>query len=54
MNEWGSFAGDFHVSGEVIIYPETGKYTMPYNQSIEEWEAHEPIGEMFNETKNDN
>lgn len=54
LNEWGSFAGDFHVSGEVIIYPETGKYTMPYQQSVEEYEDHEPTGEMFNESENDN
>ena len=54
LNEWGSFAGDYHVNGQVIIYPETGKYTMPYNQSVEEYEQFEPTGEMFNETKNDN
>ena len=54
LNEWGSFAGEYHVSGEVIIFPETGKYTMPYSQSIEEWEEFEPTGEMFNETKDDN
>lgn len=54
LNEWGSFAGEYHVNGEVIIYPKTGKYTMPYNQSIEEWEEFEPTGEMFNETENNN
>ena len=54
LNEWGSFAGEYHVNGQVIIYPETGKYTMPYNQSVEEYEEFEPTGEMFNETKNDN
>tara|TARA_Y100000004_G_scaffold153932_1_gene177906 strand:+ start:123 stop:731 length:609 start_codon:yes stop_codon:yes gene_type:complete len=54
LNEWGSFAGDYHVSGEVKIYPETGKYTMPYQQSVEEYEDHEPTGRMFNETENDN
>ena len=54
LNEWGSFAGEYHVNGQVIIYPETGKYTMPYNQSVEEYEQFEPTGEMFNETKNDN
>ena len=54
LNEWGSFAGDYHVNGQVIIYPETGKYTMPYNQSVEEYEQFEPTGEMFNETKDNN
>ena len=54
LNEWGSFAGEYHVNGQVIIYPETGKYTMPYNQSVEEYEQFEPTGEMFNETKDDN
>ena len=54
LNEWGSFAGDYHVSGEVKIYPETGEYTMPYHQSVEEYEDHEPKGRMFNETENDN
>ena len=54
LNEWGSFAGEYHVNGQVIIYPETGKYTMPYNQSVEEYEQFEPTGEMFNETKDNN
>ena len=51
LNEWGSFAGDFHVSGTVEIWPKTGKYKMPYQQSVEEYEDHEPEGEMFNESE---
>ena len=51
LNEWGSFAGDFHVNGTVKIWPKTGKYQMPYQQSVEEYEDHEPEGEMFNESK---
>ena len=54
LNEWGSFAGEYHVSGEVIIFPETGKYTMPYNQSVEQYEEYEPEGSMFDEVKDDN
>ena len=49
LNEWGSFAGEFHVSGEVIIYPKTGKYKMPYSQSVEEYTDHESEGSMFDE-----
>ena len=51
LNEWGSFAGDFHVSGTVKIWPKTGKYQMPYQQSVEEYEDYEPEGEMFNESE---
>ena len=51
LNEWGSFAGDFHVNGTVKIWPKTGKYQMPYQQSVEEYEDHEPEGEMFNESE---
>ena len=51
LNEWGSFAGDFHVNGTVKIWPSTGKYQMPYQQSVEEYEDHEPEGEMFNESE---
>ena len=51
LNEWGSFAGDFHVSGTVKIWPQTGRYQMPYSQSVEEYEDHEPEGEMFNESE---
>jgi len=54
LNEWGSFAGEYYVSGEVIIFPETGKYTMPYNQSVEQYEEHEPEGSMFDEAKDNN
>ena len=54
LNEWGSFAGEYHVSGEVIIFPETGKYTMPYNQSVEQYEEYEPEGSMFDEVKDNN
>ena len=54
LNEWGSFAGEYHVNGEVIIYPETGKYSMPYNQSIEQYEECEPEGSMFDEAKDNN
>ena len=51
LNEWGSFAGDFHVNGTVKIWPKTGKYQMPYQQSVEEYEDYEPEGEMFNESE---
>ena len=51
LNEWGSFAGDFHVNGVVKIWPKTGKYQMPYQQSVEEYEDYEPEGSMFNESE---
>tara|TARA_B100000214_G_scaffold302478_1_gene233077 strand:- start:1574 stop:2170 length:597 start_codon:yes stop_codon:yes gene_type:complete len=51
LNEWGSFAGEFHVSGTVEIDAITGEYKMPYQQSIEEYEDHEPEGSMFHEIK---
>ena len=51
LNEWGSFEGDFHVNGTVKIWPKTGKYQMPYQQSVEEYEDYEPEGEMFNESE---
>ena len=51
LNEWGSLAGDFHVNGTVKIWPKTGKYQMPYQQSVEEYEDYEPEGEMFNESE---
>ena len=49
LNEWGSFAGEFHVSGTVKIWPKTGKYQMPYQQSVEEYESYESEGSMFDE-----
>ena len=51
LNEWGSFAGEFYVNGTVKIWPSTGKYQMPYQQSVEEYEDYEPEGEMFNESE---
>ena len=54
LNEWGSFAGEYHVSGEVIINPEKGTYKMPYNQSVEQYEEYQDEGSMFDETKDDN
>ena len=49
LNEWGSFAGEYHVSGTVKIWPETGKYEMPYQQSVEEYESYESEGSMCDE-----
>ena len=49
LNEWGSFAFEGHVSGTVKIYPKTGKYEMPYDQSVEEYDSHEEKGVMFDE-----
>ena len=54
LNEWGSFAGEYHVSGEVIIWPKTGAFKMPYSQSVEQYEDSENEGSMFNETKDNN
>jgi len=59
LNEWGTFAGEYHVSGRVIIYTKSGNYSMPYQQSVEEYEDLENCGNMFdmgetNETKNNN
>ena len=51
LNEWGSFAGEFHVSGTVEINAVTGEYRMPYNQSVEEYTDYESKGSMFNEIK---
>ena len=54
LNEWGSFAGEYHVSGVVKIWPKTGAWQMPYSQSVEEYDEHEQEGSMFDEVKNDN
>ena len=54
LNEWGSFAGEYHVSGVVKIWPKTGAWQMPYSQSVEEYDEHEQEGSMFDEAKNDN
>ena len=54
MNEWGTFAGEYHVSGEVIIWPKTGAFKMPYSQSVEQYEDSENEGSMFNEIKDNN
>lgn len=54
LNEWGSFAGEYHVSGEVVIWPKTGAFKMPYAQSVEQYEDSEEEGNMFNETKDNN
>ena len=51
LNEWGSFAGEFHVSGTVEINAVTGEYKMPYNQSVEQYDSHESEGSMFDEIK---
>ena len=54
LNEWGSFAGEYHVSGEVIIWPKTGAYKMPYSESVEEYNDHKQEGSMFDEVKDNN
>jgi len=54
LNEWGSFAGEYHVSGEVIIWPKTGAWKMPYSQSVEQYEDTEEEGSMFDEAKDNN
>ena len=51
LNEWGSFAGEFHVSGIVKIWPKTGKWEMPYSESVENYESHKEKGNMFKEKK---
>ena len=52
LNEWGSFAGEYHVSGTVKIWPKTGAWQMPYDQSVEEYESSETEGSMFDEQGN--
>ena len=54
LNEWGTFAGEYHVSGEVIIWPKTGAFKMPYSQSVEQYEDSQNEGSMFNEVKDNN
>ena len=54
LNEWGSFAGEYHVSGVVKIWPKTGAWQMPYSQSVEEYNEHNQEGSMFDEAKNNN
>ena len=52
LNEWGSFAGEYHVSGDVKIWPKTGAWQMPYAQSVEQYEDSEEEGSMFDEQGN--
>lgn len=54
LNEWGSFAGEYHVSGLVKIWPKTGAWQMPYTQSVEEYDNHNQEGSMFDESKDNN
>jgi phage baseplate assembly protein gpV len=38
LNEYGSFAGEFHVDGEVKLNVITKKYHVTGSQTVEQWE----------------
>jgi cytoskeletal protein CcmA (bactofilin family) len=38
LSEYGSFAGEFHVDGEVKLNVITKKYHVTGSQTVEQWE----------------
>lgn len=47
LEEWGSFAGEFQVNGTVKVNTRDGSWKMPYDQTNEDYDSHEPEGMMF-------
>jgi cytoskeletal protein CcmA (bactofilin family) len=45
-NEYGSFAGEFHVDGEVKLNVITKKYHVTGSQTVEQWEDIEQEGSL--------
>lgn len=52
LEDYGSFAGEFSVSGEVVITPANGNYNVEANETLEEYECKEWDGNMFNKGDN--
>jgi hypothetical protein len=46
LNEYGSFAGEFHVDGEVKLNVITKKYHVTGSQTVEQWEDIEQEGSL--------
>ena len=46
LNEYGSFAGEFHVDGEVKLNVITKKFQVTGSQTVEEWENIEHEGSV--------
>lgn len=49
LNEYGSFAGDYSVDGEITINVETGDWDNTARQTIEEYEEISNNGNIFND-----
>ena len=47
LEEWGSFAFEGHVSGDVTVCTKDGTYTIDYEQSREEWDSTSDSGTMY-------
>ena len=46
LSEYGSFAGEFHVDGEVKLNVITKKFQVTGNRTVEEWESIEHEGSV--------
>lgn len=49
LEEWGSFAFEGHVSGDVTVSTKDGKYEIDAQESHEQWESKSNSGTMFME-----
>ena len=49
LEEWGSFAFEGHVSGDVTVSTKDGSYEIDCEESHEEWESKSNSGTMFEE-----
>ena len=49
LEEYGSFAFEGHVNGDVVVSTKDGTYEVEASQSYEEWEDKSSDGSMFEE-----
>ena len=49
LEEWGSFAFEGHVSGDVTVSTKDGSYKIDCEESHEQWESKSNSGTMFKE-----
>jgi len=49
LEEWGSFAFEGNVYGDVIVSTKNGKYEIDANETVEQYEDKSSIGSMFEE-----
>ena len=49
LEEWGSFAFEGHVSGDVTVSTKDGSYKIDCEESHEQWESKSNSGSMFKE-----